>query len=232
MNGWKWTSWNELYCERFEKTAYGKWYWPVWDWGTGWHLQRDPDCGVDPCEPFIESKRKGANNLFPESKDIAAVTCREYASCQTSAYQLEIGEHPSLVGAFCENVNAGEHNCDRLNLYCPEGMKPNFDYVTCERIPITVETIGNNSWKKSGEWTFPDGTVNSKENLAKCLKDKDKNDENSITTTESTLESTSKTSTLETSTSETSKLVIKLCEDLYGDLFDETVDVSIRFESF
>ena len=136
---------------------------------------------------------------------------------------MEIGEHPSLVGAFCENVNAGEYNCDRLNLYCPEGMKPNFDYVTCERIPTTVETV---SWKKSGEWTFPDGTVNSKENLAKCLKDKDKNDEMSITTTESTLESTSKTST-----SETSKQVIKLCEDLYSDLFDETVDVSIRFES-
>ena len=96
-------------------------------------------------------------------------------------------EEDRLIGAFCENVNAGEHNCDRLNLYCPEGMKPNYDYVTCERIPTTAETV---SQKKSGEWTFPDGTVNNKENLAKCLKDKDIIDENSITTTEPATEPT------------------------------------------
>ena len=45
-------------------------------------------------------------------------------------------------------------------------------------------------------------------------------DENSTTTTEPTLEPTSQT---------ISEPVIKLCEDLNGDLFDETIDVSFRF---
>ena len=137
-------------------------------------------------------------------------------------YPLEIGDR--LIGGFCENVNAGEHNCDRLNLYCPEGMKPNYDYVTCERIPTTAETV---SWKRSGEWTFPDRTVNSKENLAKCLKDKDIIDENSITTTEPTLEPTQEPTSEPSQT--ISQSVMKLCEDLNGDIFDETIDVSFRF---
>ena len=82
LNGWKWTSWNGLYCSRVEKTAYGKWYWTVlgrwWDgsWGNGWYL-RESNCWGDSCEGFI----KWPNNSFPESEDIAAVTCREYASC-------------------------------------------------------------------------------------------------------------------------------------------------------
>ena len=84
----------------------------------------------------------------------------------------------------------------------------------------SVETV---SWKRSGEWTYPDGTVNSKENQAKCLKEII--DENSTTTTESATEPT-----LEPTSQTISKPVIKLCEDLNGDLFDETVDVSFRFQ--
>ena len=78
----KWTSWNELYCASFNKSGYGKWYWTVWSWGNGWHFQRQPNCGADECDPFIESKGAWPNNSFPELEDIAAATCREYASCQ------------------------------------------------------------------------------------------------------------------------------------------------------
>ena len=106
-------------------------------------------------------------------------------------HELELGERPSRIGAFCENVNGAEDNCDRLNLYCPKGLKPNFDYVTCERIPTTAENV---FLKWNGVWKFPDGTVNNEGNPAKCFKP-----------------------------------VIKLCEDLNGDLFDETVDVSFLF---
>ena len=81
LNGWKWTSWNELYCASFDKSAYGKWYWTVWDWGNGWHLQRQPSCWDDSCE-FI-GRVTWPNNSFPELEDIAAITCREYASCQS-----------------------------------------------------------------------------------------------------------------------------------------------------
>ena len=95
--------------------------------------------------------------------------------------------------------------------------------ITCERISTTVETV---YWKRSGEWTFPDGTVNSKENQEKCLKGKDIIDENSTTTTEPATEPT-----LEPTSQTISEPVIKLCKDLNGYLFDETVDVSFRFQS-
>ena len=100
-------------------------------------------------------------------------------------------------------VNGSEDNCDRLKFHCPKGLKPNVDYVTCERIPTTLENVFS---KWSGEWKFPEITQTHED--ITC---------NSITTPKPTSEPTSKT---------ISDLEIKLCNDLNDHFFDETVDVS------
>ena len=197
LNGWEWTSWKNLKCVRLENTVNGKWDW-VGD-SVGW--AHEPAFNPD--------------DSFPELEDIAVVTCREYAICDDFwKYNWPPKDH--LISTTCENLNGFEDNCDRINFHCPKGLKPNVEYVTCERIQTTKENVFT---KLSGEWKFPEITQTHED--ITCKEDNNFIDENSITITEPILESTSESKT-------TPGPEINLCEDLNDHYFDETVDVSFQ----
>ena len=191
LNGWKWTSWNELRCHRFENTGLGKWIWKWWYHQNGWQGQLSGDGIIE----FGDSAMV-PNSLFPESKDIAVATCREYATCEYF-WMNKVATKDPLIAATCENVNGSEDNCDRLKFHCPKGLKPNVEYVTCERIPTTIKNVYS---KWNGEWKFPE--IGQTHEDITCQKDNDFTDENSVTTPESTREPTSEPTSETTSEQE------------------------------
>ena len=118
LNGWEWTSWNELRCDRFHNelgkwTSYGKWNWKWGFYNNGWSGQLSGESVIEWRESAIVP-----NNLFPEFEDIAVATCREYATCDY--FWKGVTKDP-LISTTCENVNGSEDNCDRLKFNCPEG---------------------------------------------------------------------------------------------------------------
>ena len=168
MNGWKWTSWNDLRCQRFENTAHGKWIWKWVHAGNSWGSLFGDTAHIP-------------NSLFPELEDIAIVTCREYANCDRFWYGNWPPKDP-LISTSCDNVNGSEDNCDKLKFHCPNGLIANVEYATCERIPTTAQNVFS---KWSGKWKFPEITQTHEDITCK--------EDNQINTPRPTSEPTSKT---------------------------------------
>ena len=99
---------------------------------------------------------------------------------------------------------------DRLDMSCPEGMKPSADYVTCERKAEATDYY-------TGEWKFPPGV---EPHGIFCLKGYDEKPQTPKPTKEPTLEPTLVTAT------------DLLCEVLNDEYYDETVEVSISGSLF